>query len=150
MLGISASGPTKRWDIENYINLAIKLNKVRNCRFIIAAGKKDQEIIDKIKKSKIGENCLSLDKFSIQEILPIFKNCDLYIGNDTGWANISAALNLKSLYLFCDSPSDAYGAWRNKIEIIITEGEIVCKHNTRGKDRMYLNEVVGKALEMNN
>ena len=26
VLGISASGPTKRWDIENYINLAIKLN----------------------------------------------------------------------------------------------------------------------------
>ena len=26
ILGISASGPTKRWSIENYIHLAIKLN----------------------------------------------------------------------------------------------------------------------------
>ena len=84
VLGISASGPTKRWDIENYINLATKLNKIHNCKFIIAAGKDDKEIIGKIKNSEIGKNCFSLEKLSIQEILPIIKNCNLYIGNDTG------------------------------------------------------------------
>ena len=41
VLGISASGPTKRWGIENFINLAIKLNKIQNCKFIIAASKDD-------------------------------------------------------------------------------------------------------------
>ena len=40
ILGVSASGPTKRWDIENYIKLAIQLNQIKKCKFFIAAGKK--------------------------------------------------------------------------------------------------------------
>ena len=98
----------------------------------------------------MAQKCISFAEMTISETIPIISSCQTYIGNDTGWAHISAALNLKSLYLFCDSPSDAYGAWRNNIEIIIPEGEIVCKHNTRGKDRISFNEVLGKALEMIN
>ena len=149
VLGISASGPTKRWDIENYINLAIKLNKVRNCRFIIAAGKKDQEIIDKIKKSKIGENCLSLDKFSIQEILPIFKNCDLYIGNDTGFMHISSALGIKSIGIFVDSPAYSYSGYSEDIIAVVPEGETLktTTHDTLGKDRISFEEVFKKSKE---
>ena len=32
-LGVSASGPTKRWDINNYIKLAEKINKKIKCKF---------------------------------------------------------------------------------------------------------------------
>ena len=39
-LGISASGPTKRWDIDNYIKLAEKINKKIKCKFYLAGGKK--------------------------------------------------------------------------------------------------------------
>ena len=34
-LGISASGPTKRWDIKNYIKLAEEINKKIKCKFYI-------------------------------------------------------------------------------------------------------------------
>ena len=34
VLGISASGPTKRWDIENYIELASQLNQQKNVDFL--------------------------------------------------------------------------------------------------------------------
>ena len=95
----------QKMDIENYINLATKLNKIHNCKFIIAAGKDDKEIIGKIKNSEIGKNCFSLEKLSIQEILPIIKNCNLYIGNDTGFMHISSALGIKSIGIFVDSPA---------------------------------------------
>ena len=85
---------------------------------------------------------------SISETIPIISTCQYYVGNDTGWGQISAALNLNSLFLFCDSPSEAYGAWRKNIEIIVPEGEIVCEHNTRGKDKISFNEVLKKTIEM--
>ena len=59
----------------------------------------------------------------IQEILPIIKNCNLYIGNDTGFMHMSAALNIKCLELFMDSPVQAYGKYSENIEIIVPEGE---------------------------
>jgi len=148
--GISASGPSKRWDIKNYINLFENISDKYPCKFFIAAGPKDKNLVKEVMSSSLKEKCISFAEMTISETIPIISSCQTYIGNDTGWAHISAALNLKSLYLFCDSPSDAYGAWRNNIEIIIPEGEIVCKHNTRGKDRISFNEVLGKALEMIN
>ena len=146
VLGVSASGPTKRWDVKNYINLAIKLNKVQNCKFIIAAGKDDQEIINKIKNSEIGKNCFSLENLSIKEILPVIKNCDLYIGNDTGFMHISAALGIKSIGIFVDSPAYSYSGYSDNIIAIVPEGETLesTTHDTLGKDKISFEEVFEK------
>ena len=108
-LGISASGPTKRWEIDNYIKLCREILKYEKCKFYIAAGKNDIDLIEKIKKSDIGMNCISFENLSIKKTLPIIKNCDCYIGSDTGFAHISVALGLKALTLFMDSPDLAYG-----------------------------------------
>ena len=54
--------------------------------------------------------------FKTSETLPIIKNCNLYIGNDTGWLHISSALGVKSLALFMDSPVQAYGKYSKNIE----------------------------------
>jgi len=146
--GISASGPTKRWDIKNYIKLFESINNKFPCKFFIAAGPKDNNLVKEIINSSLRDKCFSFSKMTIAETIPIISACQIYIGNDTGWAHISAALNLKSLYLFCDSPSEAYGKWRNNIEIITPEGSMICEHNTRGKDKISFNAVLSKTLEL--
>ena len=148
--GISASGPTKRWNIKNYIKLFENINNKFPCKFFIAAGPKDQFLVDEIMNSSIKDKCISFSKMTISEAMPIISACQNYIGNDTGWGQISAALNLKSLFLFCDSPSEAYGAWRSNIQIIIPKGETTCKHNTRGKERISFDEVLSKSLKLIN
>jgi len=148
--GISASGPTKRWDIKNYIKLFENINNKFPCKFFIAAGPKDKELVNKIMNSSFKNNCFSFSKMTIAETIPIIGACESYIGNDTGWGQISAALNLKSLFLFCDSPSEAYGAWRKNIKIIVPEGQKICEHNTKGKDKISFSEVLTKALELIN
>ena len=87
---------------------------------------------------------------TIEETIPIIGACQSYIGNDTGWGQISAALNLNSLFLFCDSPSEAYGTWRKNIQIIVPEGQTICEHNTRGKDKISFNEVLSETLKLIN
>ena len=146
VLGISASGPTKKWDIENYINLATKLNEIQDCKFIIAASKDDQEKIDKIKESEIGKNCFSLESLSIQEILPIIKNCDLYVGNDTSFMHISSALGINSIGIFVDSPAYSYSGYSDKIIAIVPQGETLesTTHDTLGKDKISFEEVFEK------
>jgi len=146
----SASGPTKRWDIANYINLFEKINKKFSCKFFLAVGPKDKEIENKVMSSSLKKNCVSFSKMSISETIPIISACQYYIGNDTGWGQISAALNLKSLFLFCDSPPSAYGVWRKNISIIVPEGETLesCGHNTRGKDRILPDVVLNESLKL--
>jgi len=147
--GISASGPTKRWDVKNYIKLFENLNSKFACKFFIAAGPKDEDLVMEImSSSSIKDKCISFSNMTIAETIPIISACQNFIGNDTGWAQISAALNLKSLIIFCDSPSEAYGVWRNNIKIIVPEGLQICQHNTRGKDKISFDEVLKKSIEL--
>jgi heptosyltransferase-2 len=148
--GISASGPTKRWDIKNYIKLFENINKKLQCKFFLAGGVNDEDLINEVMNSSIGKNCLSFSKMSIGETLPIINACNFCISNDTGFAHISSAMGLKSLLLFMDSPPLAYGTYSKNISIIVPEGENVdsCKHNTRGKDKISFNNVLNKTLEI--
>ena len=148
--GISASGPTKRWEINNYIQLFEKLNSNYKCKFFLAGGMNDEELIKKVINSSIGKNCISFSKMTIAETIPIISACKFYIGNDTGWGHISSGLGLKSLFLFMDSPPAAYGTYSKNISIIVPDGETIesCGHDTKGKNRISLDKVFKKTLEV--
>ena len=151
-LGISASGPTKRWNINNYIKLAEKINEKIKCKFYLAGGKKDIDLINKFKNSSIGRDSLSFEKMNIKETLQYISGCDLYIGNDTGWAHISVALNVKALTIFCDSPVSAYGSYSSKMFTVEPEGivEGTTTHNTLGKDKISFDEVYNQSIQILN
>ena len=148
--GISASGPTKRWPINNYISLFENLNSKFKCRFFLAAGPNDEDLIKKIFNSSIGKNCISLSKMTIGQTIPIIASCIFCISNDTGFAHLYAGLGLKTLMLFIDSPPAAYGLYNKNISILVPEGETIesTTHDTLGK--ISIDKVYNKALELMN
>jgi len=150
VLGISASGPSKRWDIKNFINLCVQINKRTPSKFYLAAGNNDKDLIDQFLISELSNNCISFKDLKISETLPVIKNCKLYIGNDTGWLHISSALGLKCLALFMDSPVQAYGKYSKNIEVIVPEGEteMSTTHDTLGKDKISFDKVYNKCIEL--
>ena len=151
-LGISASGPSKRWDIENFITLCKKVNEKIPSKFYLAAGNNDKDLINKFLNSEISKNCTSFKDLKIKETMPIIKNCDLYVGNDTGWLHISSALGIKCLALFMDSPVQAYGKYSKNINIIVPEGETeeTTTHNTLGAEKISFEKVFEKSIELLN
>ena len=148
--GISASGHTKRYDINNYIKLFQEINSKFPCKFFLFGGKNDEILIEKVMDSI--SNCVSLSKLSLEEIIPIVAACKFYIGNDTGPLHISANLNLKCLAIFCDSPPSAYGLWNPNIRIIVPHGKTIesTGHNTRGKNKISFDEVLEKSINLIN
>ena len=107
--------------------------------------------IDKFKSTDVGKNCESFEKLSIKQTLPIIKNCNLAICNDTGFAHIACALGVKTLTLFMDSPVMAYGKYSSRMEVIEPEGEKDSTvHNTLGKDKISYQRVLYKVNQMLN
>ena len=147
---MSASGPTKRWNINNYIRLFEELNNKYKSNFFLAGGLKDEDLIKKVINSNIGKNCLSFSKMNLSETMPIIGASQYYIGNDTGWGHIASGLGLKSLFLFMDSPPLAYGVYSKNISIICPEGLTIenTGHNTRGKDQISFDNVLKKSMEL--
>ena len=150
--GVSASGTTKRWDISNYIKLFETLNSKFQCKFFLAGGLADENLINQVIKSSIGKNCISFCKMNLLETIPIIGASQFYIGNDTGFGHIASGLGLKSLFLFMDSPPLAYGIYSKKINIICPDGLTLetTGHNSRGKDRIPVDKVLKKAYELIN
>ena len=144
----SASGPTKRWPISNFIKLLEELNKKHLGKYFIAAGPNDENLVKELLDSSIGKNCISLSKNNISEIIPIIAACSYNISNDTGFAHIASGLGLKCLVLFMDSPPLAYGVYSKNISIVVPDGETIesTGHNTRGKISFV--EVLKKSLEL--
>ena len=150
-LGISASGPTKRWGVNNYIKLAEKINKKIKCKFYLAGGKNDIDLINKFKSSDVGKNSVSFEDLNIKETLPIIKNMNLMISNDTSWSHIAVSLKVKTITLFMDSPVMAYGRYSSRMVTIEPVGEKdSTTHDTLGKDKISFDEVYNKTIEMLN
>ena len=53
-VGLSASGPTKRWDIEKFISTFTKISEEIPCKFYLAGGKNDLTLIKEFKNTSLG------------------------------------------------------------------------------------------------
>ena len=151
LLGIGGSGPTKRIPAETFLALIEKISKVKKCRFFLATGKnyEEQIILKKILNSNFGGYCMPLDDLSIKETLPIIKNCNISICNDTGFGHLSAALGVKTITLMADAPL-IYGNYSSKMFPIIPDGVDMVNHGTKGKDKINANKIFEMVIKIFN
>ena len=149
LLGIGGSGDTKRVPAEKYIEFIKLCTNNYECKFFLAAGKKyeEQEILKKILNSNFKNYCKALDDLTISETLPIIKNCNLAVCNDTSFSHLSAALEIETIVLMTDSPL-LYGSYSPKMHPIIPDGEKTVTHNTLGKDKINPEKIFNKMKEI--
>ena len=142
LLGIGGSGPTKRIPAIIFIKLMRLITKKYNCKFFLATGKNNQEqkILKEILNTEFKNECYALDNLSLTEILPIIKNCDISICNDSSFSHLSSGLGIITIVLMADTPL-LYGSYSPRMYPIIPDGENNVTHDTLGKDRINPNKI---------
>ena len=137
VLGIGGSGPTKRVPATIFIKLIRLISNAYKCRFFLATGKnkEEQEILKEILNTEFKDKCIPLDDLSISETLPIIKNCDISICNDSSFSHLSSGLGIKTIVLMADTPL-LYGNYSSRMYPIIPDGEMTVTHDTLGKDKI--------------
>ncbi len=151
LLAIGGSGPTKRIPSRIFLSVIEKIDNIKKCKFFLATGKNKEEqiILNEIINSKFKNKCIPLDNLSIAETLPIIKNCDISICNDTGFGHLSSALGIKTITLMADTPL-IYGSYSSKMYPIIPDGENTVSHNTLGKDKINPEKIFNKLISILN
>ena len=148
LLGIVGSGPTKRIPAKKFIELINLCIKNYDCKFFLATGNKTEEveilreILDKHK-----DKCIPLNEMSISEILPIIKNCDLSVCNDSSFSHLSAGLGKSTIVLMADTPL-LYGSYSSKMHPIIPDGIDEVSHGTNGKELINPNKIFEKLTKI--
>ena len=142
LLGVGGSGKTKRIPAKTFLALMRLVVKKYKCKFFLATGKdyEEQEILKEILNSEFKDQCYSLDQLNLTEILPIIKNCDISICNDSSFSHLSSGLGINTIVLMSDTPL-LYGSYSPKMFPIIPDGENTVTHNTLGKDRINPNKI---------
>jgi len=145
LLGIGGSGPTKRIPAKTFLKVIEEILKIKDCKFFLATGKslEEQNILSELISSEFKDKLISLDNLSIKETLPIIKNCDVSICNDTSFSHISSALGIETITLMADTPL-LYGNYSSKMHPIIPDGVETVSHNTFGKDKINPNKILDK------
>ena len=137
LLGIGGSGPTKRVPAKIFIEFMNLVSQKYKCKFFLATGKniEEQKILYEILNTKYKDKCYALDKLSLSEILPIIKNCNISVCNDSSFSHLSSGLGVKTIVLMADTPL-LYGNYSPRMFPIMPDGENTVTHNTLGKDRI--------------
>ncbi|MDB9699978.1 glycosyltransferase family 9 protein [Candidatus Pelagibacter sp.] len=142
LLGIGGSGPTKRIPALIFIKLMRLITQKYKCKFFLATGKniQEQEILKEILDTEFKNECYRLDDLNLTEILPIIKNCDVSVCNDSSFSHLSSGLGIKTIVLMADTPL-LYGNYSSMMHPIIPDGENTVTHNTLGKERINPNKI---------
>ena len=143
LLGVGGSGPTKRIPSKIFINFMRLVSQKRKCKFFLATGKntEEQKILHEILDTEYKDKCVPLDDLSLHEILPVIKNCDISICNDSSFSHLSSGLGIKTIVLMADTPL-LYGSYSPKMYPIIPDGENTVTHNTLGKEKINPNKIL--------
>ena len=142
LLGIGGSGPTKRVPAKIFIDFMNLITQKYKCKFFLATGKniEEQKILYEILNTKFKNKCYALDDLSLTEILPIIKNCNISICNDSSFSHLSSSLGVETIVLMSDTPL-LYGNYSPRMHPIIPDGENTVTHDTLGKDRINPNKI---------
>ena len=136
LLGIGGSGPSKRIPAKKYIEFINLCLKNYKCRFFLATGNQSEEIEIMNEILNYHKNiCTPLNELNISETLPIIKNCNISVCNDSSFSHLSASLGKPTIVLMSDTPL-IYGSYSSKMYPIMPDGVENVTRGTEGKEKI--------------
>jgi ADP-heptose:LPS heptosyltransferase len=88
-----AGNITRRWPLENYVQLADHLIRNARVRVIVFAGPEEQAALPQW-KSLFPPNTIFFDRLTIPQLLSALARMTLVVSNDTGPAHLAAAVGV--------------------------------------------------------
>lgn len=152
VIGLGASGDNKRWPIEYFIELINMLSILNFDKFLLAAGKNEENLIKKIKESIANKkiNLISMENLNVYDSMQLIRLSNFFIGNDTGFMHVSACLGLKTFCLYGDTPSKD-SEYNHNIIPIMPPGVKEVYHNDLSMDKIkpdYVFNIIKKSLTL--
>lgn len=96
--------PSRRWIPQRYGKVSEILHKELDAEIIVIGAKSDEEIVKEVIKSANCKVTIIVGETTIRQLAAILKQCQLFIGNDTGPLHIAAAVGTPTICIF--GPSD--------------------------------------------
>ncbi|RME35403.1 MAG: glycosyl transferase family 1 [Gammaproteobacteria bacterium] len=102
-LGLGSSEPRKQWGAERFAALAARLAREGPWQLLLLGASPERPLAEAVLAAAPGRAHDALD-LPIDDTAALLARCRGYVGNDTGFLNMAAALGVPSIGLFGGSP----------------------------------------------
>ena len=106
------------WPLENFAELAARLEQEGNFRTLILGGPGDVEAFSLVKHLFLDSSIDLVGKCNLRDTIALLMRCSLFVGNDSGIMHIAAAAGTPLVALFGPQSPVKFGPWSRKAKVI--------------------------------
>jgi len=127
IIHLGGTDPMKCWKVENYANVANRLQEKYACQFILTGVEDEHDKIHSFMKSANLSDVIDLcGKLTIFELFALISQSNLVITNDTGPMHFSIALKKNIVAIFGPTPPSYAIGKENRPLLRVVRGDICC------------------------
>lgn len=142
-LGIGSSEPYKQWGQERFAELARALRSSHDVSILVVGGPAEAVMAEWIveQAGSAANRVYAAANLPIDQTAALLSRCALYVGNDTGFLNMAAALGVHSFGLFGGSPPLRHS---EHIHVILADHGREARYGSGDMDRISVAAVAGR------
>ena len=111
--------PTKRWTVEGYAEVLVRLREKYRCQILIFGGPDDERIVAKIQDLSGNIGVSLAGKMDLQQLACALDWCDLFITNDSGPMHVAVARGIPVVAIFCaTTPSLGFYPYTSRAAVV--------------------------------
>jgi len=121
----------KAWKVNSFVPLAEKLYRDDRAQILVPIGPADTQVEEDYFNDSLSGNSIPLHHLPLDELAAILKQCDLYVGNDSGITHLAAAVETPVVALFGPTDPRVWGPRGKHVSIL--HGKTDCSPCSREK-----------------
>jgi len=112
------ANPPRAWHLDNFIELANRLQEKYCARVLIFGGKRDSSHIEYLKGKISPEPVMVVGTTTLRESMALLERCSLLVCNDSGIMHLAAAMQIPLVALFGPQSPVKFGPWGEKCRVL--------------------------------
>ncbi|MGQ3683531.1 MAG: glycosyltransferase family 9 protein [Candidatus Loosdrechtia sp.] len=112
-----SGGQKKCWPVKRFAGLISRLEEEMDACVFVISGPADNEIIERL-RGEIRKDLIMVERLSIPCLAAVIKQCNLFIGNDSGVTHLAAATGTDTIAIFGPTDPVIWGPRGEQIEIL--------------------------------
>lgn len=112
-----SGGRLKCWPVDRFAELIVRLHEQMNAQVLLISGPADREVAERL-AVKVRDAIIRIDQLPLPPLAALIKQCNLFIGNDSGITHMAAALGVKTIALFGPTDPNVWAPVGEQVKIL--------------------------------
>lgn len=116
-----AANPPRAWSLDNFIELANRLQEQHGARILFFGGTKDAAALSAIRAALVNPPLEAVGTTTIRQSMALLAHCQLLVCNDSGIMHLAASLQVPLVALFGPQSPTKFGPWGKNCRVVYSD-----------------------------